>query len=145
MAYKDQDKQREANKAANKRYRDKQKGITADGVSREGITGFENVAASFNAPGFGGLPVDVQSKILRISDSPDEIAGRTANALHYQRVCGVRSNTGTDIGPFTLPVDYQSAGQLPQGEHNRVSVPGDEDYDGICTPEWIAEHAGIRG
>ena len=36
--YKDKEEQKEANRAAIKRYRDKQKGITSEGITEQGIT-----------------------------------------------------------------------------------------------------------
>ena len=38
MPYKDAEKQKEANRAANKRYREHTQGITANGITEQGIT-----------------------------------------------------------------------------------------------------------
>jgi hypothetical protein len=38
--------------------------------------------------------------------------------------------------------DYKPAEELESGEVNRVSMPGDVDYDGVCTTEWITSKTG---
>ncbi len=40
--YKDKEKQKEANRLANKVYRDRQKGITQEGITEQGITWYPN-------------------------------------------------------------------------------------------------------
>jgi hypothetical protein len=105
--YKDKDKQREANRQAQAKRR---KGMT------QGMT---------------GLPLDVQRKIKRISDSPEEVIVRTGTALDYQAKFPGCPNTGTDVGEIDLPEGYKPASELCPGEFNRVSKPGDIDYSGV--------------
>ena len=49
-------------------------------------------------------------------------------------------------GGFKLPANYKTAAELAaltkqtgKPQFNRVNRPGDPDYDGVCTAEWIAE------
>ena len=90
MAYLDKDKQREANRLANKRYRDnKAKGIT-EGITNKGIT-MEGITQPTTDPK-AGLAPDVVETINRLcpvsSDMTDlqtsERTRRIAAAQHYQ-------------------------------------------------------------
>ena len=85
---------------------------------------------------FEDLPAHVQRSINRLSDSPEEKARRTSNAIAYQqRNPGRTQNTGLDIGEVGLPEGYKPASELKPGEYNRVSKPGDDDYpagQGLC-------------
>ncbi len=58
-----------------------------------------------------------------------EVDLRTPHLTGYEMTATERAN-------------YKPADQLGKGEHNHVSKPGDADYDGVCTPEWIEEHCG---
>lgn len=122
--YKNKEKQRQANREAQKRFKDKQKGITSDRVLSQGITCFE------------GLPADVRRSIERLSDSPEEKATRTANAIRYQRLYPDSRHKGTDTGSIELPQGHKPAAELKPGEFNRVSKPGDQDYQ----PSGAVDH-----
>ena len=107
--YKDKDKQREANRQANKRYRDK--GITEKVSRKQGITGSKehsmecdpDTLAVFNESKsikrgkdikcFEDLPVDVQQSINKMSEvdvdgtiDKAEKAKRTLAAIKYQHL-----------------------------------------------------------
>ena len=89
MAYKDKDKQKEANRLANKRYRDnKAKGIT-EGITNEGIT-MEGITQPVTDP-MVGLAPDVVETINRLcpvlpdmtEQQTSERTRRIAAAQHY--------------------------------------------------------------
>ena len=91
--YKDRDKQRDANRKASQRKRDKTKGMTIQ-MSNEGMTarnGLVSVIPSIPTRGldikcFEDLPPDVQATINRLSESNEEKAKRTAAAIKYQHL-----------------------------------------------------------
>ena len=108
--YKDKDRQREANRQASQRQRDK-KGMTDD-CAKAGIVIPDHPVPVIPKRGkdikcFEDLPVDVQQmlSVAIRSESGD------ANYETQDAVC-----TGVVTGK-----------------------PGDADYNGICTPEWRAE------
>ena len=80
---------------------------------------------------FADLPPDVQQTIDKMSVVGGKIdktikANRTAIAVNYQHLFPGRY----------YPQDSAISSPVCIGK------PGDADYDGICTPEWIAERAG---
>ena len=112
MAYKDKDKQREAQREWVRQKRLKEQGSTKRGK---------------DIKCFADLPRDVQQTIERVSrinnneaEYKTEKAKRTASAIRYQHL---------------FPERYGA-------DHLRGYVtgkPGDADYNGICTDEWRAE------
>jgi len=121
MPYKDPEKQREANRAANQRYREnKAKGITDSSITSD-------IAVIPHKPEFSDLPLDVQHSIDRTSDSPEEKVRRTIIALDYQKKFPNKPHTGIDPDD-ELPEGYKVADELKSGEFNHVSLPGDEAY-----------------
>lgn len=57
--YKDKDKQKEANRLANKKYRDKLKGITQEGITDPGITPDPRLQKTYSESALAvGLPAD---------------------------------------------------------------------------------------
>ena len=126
--YKDKDKQREANRKASQRRRDK--GMT-QGMTHEGMTAVNeqtHVIPCSNKRGkdikcFADLPLDVQETIKKVSRTVEEEQKRTAAAIKYQHL---------------FPDRYHSTGAVCTGVV--TGKPGDADYNGVCTPEWRAEH-----
>ncbi|KKM03422.1 hypothetical protein LCGC14_1774560 [marine sediment metagenome] len=123
--YKDEDKQKEANRQASQRRRDR-KGMT-QGMTNQGMTVINEPSNVIPKRGkdikcFADLPVDVQSTINTISESPEEHRRRTAIAINYQHQF---------LGRY-CPEDAVCSGVV-------TGKPGDADYNGICTPEWRAE------
>ena len=107
--YTDKDRQKQANKEANKRYRER-KGIT-QGITDKGIT--QGLAAdavgkalaveqpSGAKPAFADLPLDVQHEIDRMCyettgqrQASHTRAAMTERALHYQATMGKRHSHG---------------------------------------------------
>ena len=98
--YKDKDKQREANRKAQARFKAKTKGITnapPSGITGQGITEeefIEQVAEIFDVPTglkrgkdikcFADLSPDVQETINMVSENEHEHKVRTAIAINYQ-------------------------------------------------------------
>lgn len=87
--YKDKGKQREAAKERQRRYRDKQKGVT-----RVGVTCGALLLAEPQGMTFTDLPADVQADIEMMAKSHDaagintyeaERQARTVRAIHYQQ------------------------------------------------------------
>lgn len=105
MPYKNRDRQREANAAAQRRRRRVQ-GMTKGMTEQQGMTpGPADLIPNFGQP-------DCQCAHCR---------AMRANNPH-----GLKSiNHGK---PKTLP-------QLAKNEVNRVSLPGDVDYEGVCKAE----------
>lgn len=106
--YKDKDRQREANRKAQVKFKAKAKGITG-----MGITGRV-------------LPPDVQQTIDSISTTPEEKRARTAIALSYLCMYPDRYHPNSDAGFATL-----MAGADPK-TRIKVPLPGDVDYIGVC-------------
>lgn len=103
--YKDKDKQREADRARQQRRRDKvkAKGVTEEGVM-QGVTKIQDTP-EFAIPDYG--QADCQCKHCK--------QNRTNGGKHT-----------INHGP------YKTASQLADNEVNRVSLPGDPDYVGVC-------------
>ena len=91
--YKDKEKQREANKEAAQRGRDKQKGMTQDAIVIPDHPVPVIPKRGKDIRRFEDLPPDVQQTIERISDSPEEKQGRTAIAISYQHTYPDRYET----------------------------------------------------
>ena len=73
-----------------------------------------------------GLAPDIVHAIERISTDIDELERRGTASQRYARLFPARATRSTGI-------DYDGI-RLVHGK------PGDSDYDGICTPAWIAAH-----
>ena len=135
--YKAKDKQREAVKEATRRYRAKN-GDSALSGSKDALK---------NARGL--LVVDELSDTQPVIPSCDTFPKTTRLPTHKR---------GKDIKCFgDLPMDVQETMVIPKRAKTlhqvlrqertaqgniRVSKPGDADYNGICTEEWIKERKG---
>jgi hypothetical protein len=129
--YKNKDKQREANRRAQARF--KAKGIT-QGITEQGNTNqllanqvIPNMRRGKDIKCFADLPPDVQQSIDMMSVVDGKIdqtikANRTAIAVNYQHIFPERYE----------PQDAVCSGIV-------IGKPGDADYTGVCTPEWRAE------
>ena len=155
--YKDKDKQKETQRERQRRYRAERglkaypKGVTESRRDTKGVTDIErDKAIEFMAKTagkveraepkrgkdikcFADLPPDVQVTIDRLSlvdgkiDHTDK-AKRTAAAIKYQHL---------------FPHKFDNPGPLTDAELVAVTgKPGDADYNGICTPEWVKERKG---
>ena len=167
--YKDKDGQREANAERQRRYKAKQKALLSEGVTDKALPKDERLTEAEclqshveiklksvppkpkrgkDIKCFAGLPPDVQQTIDMMGTVDGKIdqtikANRTAIAVNYQHLFPDKYE------PMSLPSccqltesereGYNPASELKPGEYNHVSKPGDDDYNGICTPEWRAE------
>ena len=131
--YKDKDKQKEANRVAQARF--KAKGIT-EGITNQGIT--DRVLPDVNEAAteyikanpsirrgkdiakFEHLPPDVQATINRISMDNQEHNRRTAIAIDYQHKTGRYESHSIGTVPVSNPIPV------------KVSKPGDADYKPLC-------------
>ena len=142
MTYKDKSKQKQAQREWVRQKRANQQGST------EGST---STKRGKDIKCFEDLHPEIQATIENISTDKDgnvdeaEKSRRTANAIRYQHLYPDRYEPLQSISPRTLEMtasaraNYKPASELGPGEVNHVSKPGDQDYDSICTPEWIAE------
>ncbi len=139
--YKDKDKQREANRTASQRRRDKQKGMTLEGMTiqdefphviPEDI--LDNCRKRLKKRGkdikcFLDLPADVQQTIYRLCpcvvEDHEERCRRTAIAINYQHLFPDSYEPGSSAD-FTKLMAQAGPG------HVRVSKPGDADYVPQC-------------
>ncbi len=134
MAYKDKDKQREAQRERTRRYRSRRdtigghspKGVTqpealqVKGVTNKGVTqGVTKRGKDIQC--FTDLPPDVQQNIISMSTTDGKLdetkkAKRTTNAITYQHLFPDRyePRAGVDAYPIV------------------TGLPGDADYDGVC-------------
>ena len=92
---------------------------------------------------FADLPPDVQGEIERMAKWKEEVgantyeaekAARTATAIHYQHLFPNRYYP-TGISGVTANVkvpDYKSSDELAPSQYNKVPLPGDADYVGVC-------------
>jgi hypothetical protein len=110
MAYKDQDRQREANRRAAKKRRQKQKGMT-QGMTNQGMTR-EKVIPEAVTP---VIPV-----------RPANFGLFDCQCMHCRQNRANGSKLVINHGPA------KAIGKLGPNEVNRVSLPGDVDYDGVC-------------
>ena len=114
MAYKDKDKQKEADRERQQRRCDKikVKGVIKQGVTTEGVT-----------QGVTGTPDirDETNTMLVNYGQPD------CECKHCQQS---RTNKSKNIINHGT---YKTASQLARNEVNRISLPGDVDYAGVCT------------
>lgn len=132
--YKDKGKQREANRKAKARQRGK--GMTK-GMTKQGMTIIDEppdvIPDSILKRGkdikyIEDLHPGIQASINETCKDKDgkidqhEHKRRTAIAINYQHLYPDRYE----------PLDAVCTGVV-------TGKPGDADYDGVCTPEWIAE------
>lgn len=108
--YKDKDKQKEANRERQRRYKARQKGVTSEGVTEKAL------------PTFDDLPLDVQQSIDRLSSSPEDKASRMAIALDYQEKMGKHNGYSLHCGALGVKDEVPSCedvlaqqGELPEG------------------------------
>ncbi len=145
--YKDKEKQKEAGRERQRRYKAKQKALLNQGVTGKALPSVtliprslanvaNEVATALPKRGkdikcFEDLHPSIQAIINGTSKDIDgnidqhEHSRRTAIAINYQHL---------------FPNRYAPLTAICTGVVN--SKPGDADYDGVCTPEWIAEHCG---
>jgi len=107
MAYKDKEKQKQANREAAQRRRDKAKGMT------KGMTGL-----GYDAPGM------MQAETVKRMTKPDNYGEPDCKCQHCKSVRLNGNKHTINHGP------WKHANQLATGEYNRVSLPGDIDYKG---------------
>ena len=132
--YKDKDKQREANRKAQAKF--KAKGITNEGITEKVLPQFEDIIG-LHLKGvlkrgkaikcFADLHPGIQQTIDRLSMVDGKIdqtikAKRTAAAIKYQHL---------------FPDRYEPQGAVCTGMV--TGKPGDADYNGVCTEAWRAE------
>lgn len=110
MAYKDKHLQREANRQASQRRRDKLKGMTP--VPDSGMTGTSNVIPS----------EDVTEPEVTNITRPANFGQSDCQCRHCQNNRNNGSRLTINHGP------YKRSHELVQGEVNRISLPGDVDY-----------------
>ena len=152
--YKDKDKQREANRERQRRYKARQKALPEEGVTDKALPNSEpktieeahrvlqginyaqpapppttpypsNPKRGLGIKCFEDLPADVQATINRLSESNEEKAKRTAAAIKYQHLFP-GSYEPNSGQDFTRLMAQAGPG------HVRVSKPGDEDYQPQC-------------
>lgn len=118
--YKDKDKQREANRERQRRYKAKQKALLSKGVTDKALP---EQTDTLRQPS----PLkDVESF------ASDGVVVEPCMRPDY--VCPIpedRRKPGINYGLYMTALELEAAGL----KANRVSVPGDADYNGICTPE----------
>ena len=134
------------------------------GIDDRNVTIAETKAVTIES--YEDLPLDVREEINRMTawcetrGVEDDRATRIKKALHYQKLFPGRGSeppgftgkmTGQSAEICPIPKDqrkpyinygpYMTASELAVAgkKFNRVSKPGDADYDGIVTPEWRAE------
>ena len=112
MGYKDKEQQKQADRVRQQRRRDAKK---AKGVTIEpSIAEFDKVAEMYGKPLNFGLP--------------DCACGHCQQA----RVNGSKNTINHGA--------WKSASQLGKHELNRVTLPGDVDYDGVCNDSKYDSH-----
>ena len=127
--YKDKAKQREANRQAQARFKTK-KVLPEQGITNEGVT--EKIV----------IPSDSQMAGLSSAVLGDNPTGEGYTFSQTVEI-PIKSKRGKDIKCFAdLPPDEQKA--MCEGGLVEIVIgkPGDNDYSGICTPEWIKERKG---
>ncbi len=123
MAYKDKEKQKEAQRERTRRYRSKQKGVTSEGVT-QGVT----------------IPADVlatQAVELAKQRQEDEeyLTALPANFGEPDCQCTHCKNNRTHTQQLDINHGaWKPADRLGKNEINRVTLPGDIDYEGVAAP-----------
>lgn len=161
IMYKDKDKQREANRERQRRYKAKHKGVTSEGVTDESITFVTPEGKGVTFTEGEDDPGTPKRGDMLVGDLPPKEQALVIKAL------SPRTKRGKDIKCFAdLPPDVQQTineiSDTPEEKARRTQVairyqwlfpnrfygtgpwatsvvtgkPGDADYNGICTPEW---------
>jgi len=152
MAYKDKTKQRAAARERQRRYR-RDKGVTEVTPKTEGVTGMPTVT-DLNPMGLkaalAALPIDWVIRDETGFDKAGSTEGMTRPMTLAEVAVPTLEDGMTDLNPMGLPPDqmrhvagaakghtintghYKTANELGPGEFNKVSLPGDADYDGVC-------------
>lgn len=143
MSYKDKDRQKEAQRERTRRYRDKQKGVTSEGVTQGVTSHTEKVKELLRAKGYPRLDVKFdktvaleagQSRQALIEHNHPSARPDIANYGEADCECmyckSNRANGGKHIinhGP------YKPFHLLGRDEFNRVTLPGDIDFQGVSS------------
>lgn len=130
MPYKDKDKQKEANKLAAQRRRDK--GMTNKGMTKQGMTQDPKVIPDVTPKAHDGS-IDVRT-LAQADAACGEYLTHGLPANYGQPDCECkhcRANRAHGSKHTINHGPYKPFVQLKPGEVNRVSLPGDVDYDGI--------------
>ncbi len=117
--YKDKDKQRDADKVRQQRRRDK---IKAQGVTNTGRDG-------------QGVTAEPCMSVAALSEA--YVAGFVEPCMRPDYICPIPEDQHKpyiNYGPYMTANELATAGL----KFNRVSKPGDADYNGVCTEEWRA-------
>ena len=131
--YKDKAKQREANKAAKQRFKLKQAKKNAPALRRMDELGAEGIPVG-GIPKQGipkGIPKD-DKVIIPVGPGPviDNMPELPANFGQPDCAClHCRSNRSSGSKATLNHGQYKAAAQLDLNEYNRVSLPGDVDYN----------------
>lgn len=116
MPYKDKVKQRAAQRERTRRYRARHKGVTSQSVTSEGVTPVMT-------------PEGPKPEVPANYGQPD------CQCRHCQqtKVSRERGQLIINHGP------RKSATELGDNEANRVSLPGDVDYEGVAVATRMAQ------
>lgn len=145
--YKDPAKQKQANKEAIKRFRANKakknapESTTIDERLSEGIT--TRVLQGQGIPsGITAIPKTYEQETYRANSLEPPMQKYPLNYGLSDCTCKHCQQNRVMSNKFTINHGaYKPAEQLATNEVNRVSMPGDIDYDGICTVEWKQTHS----
>jgi len=119
--YKDKDKQKEANRGRQRRYRALRKGVTESRRDSKGVT-------LDMKPGGGNLGPAIKETLSNgsvvLEDKPANFGQPNCECKHCQSVRSNKSHNVLNHGP------HKPASELSLNELNRVALPGDVDYRG---------------
>lgn len=140
MAYKDKEKQRQADKARQQRRRDviKAKGVTNVTPKPEGVTGQGSTPSGLTPE----PPVYTEAK--KLVDQAAAHVAKHGGEVSFKTVKGKVQDVHVTAGLVgcgrygVWPNQYKPASQLAKGKFNIVPLPGDADYTGCADnhPEW---------
>lgn len=125
VMYKDLDKQREANRERQRRYKAKQKALLNEGVT-EGIT---------------FVTAEGKSVIFTEGEDDPGIDGSIdiKTLAEVDAGCDDKLSHGLKRGKNIKAITENSVLLSKQIGKIYTGKPGDADYNGVCTPDWRAE------
>jgi hypothetical protein len=131
MAYKDKDKQREANRRAQSRRRKALAGMTGPGMTKQGMTERNVTPLVLGMTQHIQDPRDADPKVMQKLEA--DIVTPTPNlpANFGQADCACRHCRANRANGSKLEINhgpYKGCKDLIKGEVNRVALPGDVDY-----------------
>jgi hypothetical protein len=122
------------------------RGKTCSGKCRAKLSRRTQQAHALGAHGQSARIIDQQVIELTGEEQALPSSALIADTIHiipiltmHERQCAANNETRSKVDQHTINTGlHKSYDKLDKNEHNRVSLPGDDDYDGVVTEATVA-------